>query len=88
MSRQQITGTAFSALVCALLLCVSIVSAHEHRAARSASHLDHTLEAVLRQAGFTGRIEASLEQRLGRRIDQQLAEVGRLLWFDTHHRPQ
>jgi cytochrome c peroxidase len=38
---------------------------------------------VLRQAGFTGRIEATLETRLGRRLDQKLADVGRLLWFDT-----
>ena len=38
---------------------------------------------MLRKAGFTGRIEATLERRLGHRIDPQLADIGRLLWFDT-----
>jgi hypothetical protein len=28
-------------------------------------------------------IESSLEQRLGRRINRQMAQIGRLLWFDT-----
>ena len=45
--------------------------------------LDHDLAAVLSQAGFTGRIESTLERRLGRRINPQLAEIGRMLWFDT-----
>ena len=40
------------------------------------------MEAVLLGAGFTGRIE-STSARLGRRLDQKLADVGRLLWFDT-----
>ena len=39
--------------------------------------------AKLRQLGFTGRIESTLEQRLGRRLDNRLANLGRLLWFDT-----
>lgn len=30
----------------------------------------------------TGRIGSTLESRLGRRIDRQLADLGRLLWFD------
>jgi cytochrome c peroxidase len=45
--------------------------------------LDEELQAVLRQAGFTGRIESTLEQHLGRRLDLQLADLGRNLWFDT-----
>jgi len=44
---------------------------------------DNELKAVLRQAGFTGRIEATLEQRLGRHLDLPLADLGRNLWFDT-----
>ena len=35
----------------------------------SASHLDRTLIRVLRDAGFTGNVEATLEARLGRRIN-------------------
>jgi cytochrome c peroxidase len=45
--------------------------------------LDYELETVVVQQGFTGRIESTLEQRLGRRIDRQLADTGRLLFFDT-----
>jgi len=45
--------------------------------------LDGTLTARLHQYGFTGRIESTLTQRLGRPIDKPLANVGRLLWFDT-----
>jgi cytochrome c peroxidase len=48
-----------------------------------ASWLDRELAAVLRRAGFTGSIGSSLERRLGRQLDPRLAEVGRLLWFDT-----
>ena len=49
----------------------------------SLGQLDQELLAVLRNEGFTGRIESTLEKRLGRRIDHQLADLGRLLWFDT-----
>ena len=48
----------------------------------SASRLDHTLWDVLRAEGFTGNVEATLEARLGRRIDPRLADLGRLLFFD------
>jgi cytochrome c peroxidase len=44
---------------------------------------DQQLETVLAQLGFTGRIESTLEQRIGRHIDRQLADLGRLLFFDT-----
>lgn len=45
--------------------------------------LDRQLQAVLAGHGFTGRIESTLETRLGRPVDRQLADLGRLLWFDT-----
>jgi cytochrome c peroxidase len=47
------------------------------------SELDQRLADALAAHGFTGRIESTLEQRLGRRVDHQLADLGRLLWFDT-----
>ena len=47
--------------------------------------LDARLAAVLEREGFTGRVESTLERRLGRPIDRQLADLGRLLWFDTLH---
>ncbi len=45
--------------------------------------LDRRLTAALRRAGFTGRIESTLQQRLGRPLDGRLVEVGRLLFFDN-----
>ena len=38
---------------------------------------------MLRESGFTGRVEFTLEKRLGRPLDPKLANVGRLLWFDV-----
>jgi cytochrome c peroxidase len=66
----------------ALLFGVSATYTRPAGAAGS-NPLDQELAAVLRAAGFTGRIESTLEQRLGRRLDRQLADLGRLLWFDT-----
>jgi cytochrome c peroxidase len=43
---------------------------------------DAALRALLAEHGFTGRIEGTLEARLGRPIDRRLAELGRTLWFD------
>jgi cytochrome c peroxidase len=45
--------------------------------------LNRQLKAALRVLGFTGTMEASLEGRLGRAVDRKLADLGRLLWFDT-----
>jgi cytochrome c peroxidase len=39
----------------------------------------------LTQAGFTGRVGSSIENRLGRPIDPALANLGRLLFFDKIH---
>ena len=45
--------------------------------------LGYELHAELQQEGFTGRVESTLTRRLGRRVDVKLANLGRLLWFDT-----
>jgi len=45
--------------------------------------LDGQLTTRLQQLGFTGRVESTLTQRLGRPISQPLANIGQLLWFDT-----
>ena len=65
------------------LLGLSIVAMPHQRASAQVPSLDDKLQAVLLQAGFTGRIESTLEQRLGRRLDLPLADLGRNLWFDT-----
>jgi cytochrome c peroxidase len=45
--------------------------------------LDAELHADLARQGFTGQVEQTLTRRLGRPLDRGLANVGRLLWFDT-----
>lgn len=45
--------------------------------------VDVQLEGRLSELGFTGRVESTLPARLGRPVDRRLADVGRLLWFDT-----
>ena len=44
--------------------------------------LDQRLAEVLRSAGFTGRIESTLAERLGRPVNHRLAALGRLVFFD------
>lgn len=83
MSTQQAKGIVIFAVVCGALLLTSIAAAHDQRALARGSELDQHLAAALQAAGFTGTIESTLEQRLGRRIDHELADLGRLLWFDT-----
>jgi cytochrome c peroxidase len=46
-------------------------------------NFDRELTRALRRVGFTGRVESTLERRLGRSIDHELANLGRLLWFDV-----
>jgi cytochrome c peroxidase len=46
------------------------------------SVLDAQLSAILSQHGFTGAIGSTLEQRLGRKVDNQLADLGRDLFHD------
>ena len=44
--------------------------------------LDRQLGEVLTHNQFTGRVESTLEKRLGRPLDPAKAELGRLLFFD------
>jgi len=44
--------------------------------------LDAKLARVLHHASFTGRVGSSIEKRLGRPIDPELARLGNLLFFD------
>ena len=51
-------------------------------AAAVSGSADVELRAALARLGYTGRIAETLQSRLGRRIDPQLADLGRVLWFD------
>ncbi len=71
--------------VCALVLFVTAFGLITFTAPVSANNhnLDSELDTSLASHGFTGRIASTLEQRLGRHIDNQLADLGRNLFFDT-----
>ncbi len=53
------------------------------RSGDASASADRQLSEVLRRFGFTGNVESTLEQRLGRRVSRRLADLGRMLWFDT-----
>ncbi len=65
-----------------MLTCCMVFVFTPHSSAYEDS-TDAELRALLNQHHFTGKIEATLSKRLGRNIDNQLAELGRMLWFDT-----
>ena len=52
-------------------------------AAHSDDGLNAQLAAVLAANRFTGKVQFSLEDRLGRDLNPKLADLGRLLWFDN-----
>ena len=58
------------------------ITAAQAASVSTADELDADLRRHLTTLGYTGRVGATLEARLGRRVDQRLAEIGRLLWFD------
>jgi len=71
------------ALSLAFILALAPLNPDSPVMAQSPSGLDEPLRGALRDAGFTGMVGSSIEQRLGRPIDLELANLGRLLWFDT-----
>jgi cytochrome c peroxidase len=67
----------------ALVIGGTMFLTHRTSARTGDNVLDDQLSVVLRQHGFTGTVGSSLEQRLGRKIDNQLADLGRNLFHDT-----
>ena len=67
-------------LVAAVLLAAAVATALGDE--KNGKLLDETLAGLLARHGFTGRIEEQLEARLGRRVNPELAEIGRNLFFD------
>jgi cytochrome c peroxidase len=51
--------------------------------AHSADNVDQELRGILARERFTGRIESTVEARLGRPINQKLAAAGNLLYYDA-----
>lgn len=51
--------------------------------AQDDDRVDQQLRAALKAAEFGGKVESTLRTRLGRSLNPKLAELGRLLFFDT-----
>ena len=79
MNRQQCQMI----LLVALVVGAAMIVTQRTSASDRDSILDDQLSQVLTQHGFTGTVGSSLERRLGRRIDNQLADLGRNLFHDT-----
>jgi cytochrome c peroxidase len=82
MGRIARYGGRLGAAVAAAALGLLLVAPQALFGGRPDS-LDAQLRWQLAQVGFTGRVESTLEERLGRPLDPRLANIGRLLWFDT-----
>jgi cytochrome c peroxidase len=70
-------------LILAIVFVVFFPVTRKSSARVDQNQIDRDLSDVLRQNGFTGNINASLELKLGRRVDNQLADLGRNLFHDT-----
>lgn len=72
--------------LCALMIACGAGAAGSNVAAAELripeSQLDRQLALALARAGYTGEVESTLESRLGREIDPDRADLGRLLFFD------
>ena len=79
MHATHLTRLTFGT-ACALMVLLTLIPGS---LAKNEVTLDQQLEAVLKQEGFTGKIESTLERRLGRHLNNDLADLGRLLFFDT-----
>ena len=59
-----------------------VMAPADEPASVTVQEIDEELRSYLASLGFTGRVGATLEARLGRPVDVRLADLGRLLWFD------
>jgi cytochrome c peroxidase len=78
--RCKIAALLLTILFAALAFFTPRSSAHNDEAE---NFLDQQLTRALRLQGFTGNVEASLPQRLGRSLNPALADLGRNLFHDT-----
>jgi cytochrome c peroxidase len=69
--------------VVAALACAAVLMLAPGTLLGGGDSLDTELHEDLARQGFTGQVEQTLTKRLGRPVDPRLANVGRLLWFDT-----
>ncbi|WP_437956540.1 cytochrome c peroxidase [Sorangium sp. So ce119] len=67
----------------ALAACLALTLLFAPAARAKVSPIDEELAETLARHGFTGEIESTLESRLGRKVDKQLAKLGRELFYDS-----
>jgi len=78
--------TPLRAVTCVALAhfaLVIVLASQPALRAQAPADVDTRLARVLADAGFTGRIEQTLEARLGRALNGPLVDLGRLLFFDN-----
>jgi cytochrome c peroxidase len=80
---QRTLATLASIVACAISLVSAAPASADCNQPNSSSALNQQLEETLDQHGFTGRIESTLEERLGRSVNKKLARIGQDLFFDT-----
>ena len=73
----------FKLFIIVVLTIGYVLVAMQNPAKADHDSLDQDLSARLSELGFTGSIQTTLEQRLGRHLDQRRANLGRLLRFHT-----
>src|SRR5437867_877414 len=66
-----------------LVLLLSGIAYYQPGVAAANDNTDAELGRALANSGFSGRIEYTLVPRLGRPLNPQLANLGRMLWFDV-----
>lgn len=66
----------------ALLLSAAALLATAADPLAAGGSLNRDLQDVLDQLGFTGDIESTVPSKMGRQLDPDLVDVGRLLFFD------
>jgi cytochrome c peroxidase len=78
-----VTRCKLLAVLLALAAAAALFAGPRGNAGDGDGSLDAQLAAALGQHGFTGRVGQSLEQRLGRKIDDRLADLGRNAFHDS-----
>src|SRR5690606_28810108 len=75
--RMKFMTTSFAVVLSGSLMPMSAAANNNQQGS------DQELRALLNDHQFTGRMQEKLTERLGRSIDDQLAETGRLLFHDN-----
>ena len=79
----KIRELSITIVMAAVVACLAVTLTPRTSANGNDDALNNQLSSLLSLHGFTGRVGQSLEQRLGRRIDNQLADLGRLAFHDS-----